>query len=36
MKQAEQRLTIFGPNKLEEKRDSKIFKFVGFMWNPLS
>ncbi|KAJ0256639.1 hypothetical protein HA466_0095680 [Hirschfeldia incana] len=30
------RLKIFGPNKLEEKKESKIFKFLGFMWNPLS
>ncbi|XP_028109983.1 plasma membrane ATPase 1-like [Camellia sinensis] len=33
---AEQRLGIFGHNKLEEKEDSKFFKFLGFMWNPLS
>ncbi|KAH9734184.1 ATPase 11 plasma membrane-type-related [Citrus sinensis] len=33
---AEQRLSIFGSNKLEEKRESKILKFLGFMWNPLS
>ncbi|CAL5198333.1 unnamed protein product [Lathyrus oleraceus] len=33
---AEQRLTIFGHNKLEEKRESKLLKFLGFMWNPLS
>ncbi|KAL8172368.1 hypothetical protein V2J09_024172 [Rumex salicifolius] len=33
---AQERLTIFGPNKLEEKEESKIFKFLGFMWNPLS
>ncbi|KNA22669.1 hypothetical protein SOVF_032250 [Spinacia oleracea] len=33
---AEERLTIFGPNKLEEKRESKFLKFLGFMWNPLS
>ncbi|XP_052196491.1 plasma membrane ATPase 3-like [Diospyros lotus] len=32
----EQRLIIFGHNKLEEKEESKIFKFLGFMWNPLS
>ncbi|OEL22587.1 Plasma membrane ATPase [Dichanthelium oligosanthes] len=31
-----QRLEIFGPNKLEEKQESKILKFLGFMWNPLS
>ncbi|KAG0479603.1 hypothetical protein HPP92_010461 [Vanilla planifolia] len=30
------RLQIFGPNKLEEKRESKFLKFLGFMWNPLS
>ncbi|KAK1682070.1 hypothetical protein QYE76_042918 [Lolium multiflorum] len=34
--QAEQRLDIFGPNKLEEKKESKFLKFLGFMWNPLS
>ncbi|KAJ8432701.1 hypothetical protein Cgig2_014436 [Carnegiea gigantea] len=33
---AEERLRIFGPNKLEEKEESKILKFLGFMWNPLS
>ncbi|KAE9449253.1 hypothetical protein C3L33_18866, partial [Rhododendron williamsianum] len=33
---AEERLTIFGYNKLEEKEESKIFKFLSFMWNPLS
>ncbi|KAL6960707.1 ATPase 11, plasma membrane-type [Sarracenia purpurea var. burkii] len=32
----EQRLTIFGHNKLEEKKESKFLKFLGFMWNPLS
>ncbi|XP_051114076.1 plasma membrane ATPase 4-like [Andrographis paniculata] len=30
------RLGIFGPNKLEEKKESKVLKFLGFMWNPLS
>ncbi|KAL3629630.1 ATPase 8, plasma membrane-type [Castilleja foliolosa] len=30
------RLDIFGPNKLEEKKESKFLKFLGFMWNPLS
>ena len=34
--EGEERLRIFGPNKLEEKRESKILKFLGFMWNPLS
>ncbi|KAF7838412.1 plasma membrane ATPase 1-like isoform X1 [Senna tora] len=33
---AEERLTIFGYNKLEEKKESKFLKFLGFMWNPLS
>ncbi|CAK7322891.1 unnamed protein product [Dovyalis caffra] len=33
---AEERLTIFGHNKLEEKKESKLLKFLGFMWNPLS
>ncbi|XP_058069962.1 ATPase 9, plasma membrane-type-like [Magnolia sinica] len=31
-----QRLQIFGPNKLEEKKECKVLKFLGFMWNPLS
>ncbi|KAL6532737.1 ATPase 8, plasma membrane-type [Orobanche gracilis] len=30
------RLEIFGPNRLEEKKESKFLKFLGFMWNPLS
>ncbi|PWA44935.1 H(+)-ATPase 8 [Artemisia annua] len=30
------RLNIFGPNKLEEKKENKLLKFLGFMWNPLS
>ncbi|KAI4355804.1 hypothetical protein L6164_004543 [Bauhinia variegata] len=30
------RLQIFGPNKLEEKKENKVLKFLGFMWNPLS
>ncbi|ESQ35077.1 hypothetical protein EUTSA_v10006710mg [Eutrema salsugineum] len=33
---AEKRLKIFGPNRLEEKRENKFLKFLGFMWNPLS
>nr|AUS89403.1 H(+)-ATPase 4 [Sesuvium portulacastrum] len=33
---AKERLEIFGPNKLEEKKESKFLKFLGFMWNPLS
>ncbi|GAB4841897.1 ATPase 10, plasma membrane-type [Ancistrocladus abbreviatus] len=34
--EAEARLTIFGPNKLEEKPENKFLKFLSFMWNPLS
>ncbi|KAG9456249.1 hypothetical protein H6P81_000757 [Aristolochia fimbriata] len=34
--EGDQRLRIFGPNKLEEKKESKLLKFLGFMWNPLS
>lgn len=34
--EGENRLQIFGPNKLEEKSESKFLKFLGFMWNPLS
>ncbi|CAO2201129.1 unnamed protein product [Urochloa humidicola] len=34
--EAEARIAVFGPNKLEEKKESKILKFLGFMWNPLS
>ncbi|KAJ1698496.1 hypothetical protein LUZ63_007008 [Rhynchospora breviuscula] len=30
------RLEVFGPNKLEEKKENKFLKFLGFMWNPLS
>ncbi|OWM69771.1 ATPase 4, plasma membrane-type-like isoform X2 [Punica granatum] len=33
---ANERLGIFGHNKLEEKEESKFLKFLGFMWNPLS
>ncbi|XP_057968653.1 ATPase 9, plasma membrane-type [Malania oleifera] len=34
--EGQQRLQIFGPNKLEEKTENKLLKFLGFMWNPLS
>ncbi|KAI3902912.1 hypothetical protein MKW92_027172 [Papaver armeniacum] len=34
--EGENRIQIFGPNKLEEKKESKLLKFLGFMWNPLS
>ncbi|KAK4272031.1 hypothetical protein QN277_020637 [Acacia crassicarpa] len=33
---SQERLAIFGHNKLEEKEESKVLKFLGFMWNPLS
>ncbi|XLU59526.1 hypothetical protein S245_018735 [Arachis hypogaea] len=33
---AEAQLQIFGPNKLEERKENKILKFLSFMWNPLS
>ncbi|CAO1939778.1 unnamed protein product [Urochloa humidicola] len=33
---AQQRVNVFGYNKLEEKQESKVLKFLGFMWNPLS
>ncbi|GAA0161860.1 primary active transporter [Lithospermum erythrorhizon] len=36
IEEGESRLQIFGPNKLEEKKESKLLKFLGFMWNPLS
>ncbi|XP_058086177.1 plasma membrane ATPase 1-like isoform X3 [Magnolia sinica] len=32
----QERLAVFGYNKLEEKKESKLLKFLGFMWNPLS
>ncbi|KAI5055730.1 hypothetical protein GOP47_0029251 [Adiantum capillus-veneris] len=34
--EVEERLNIFGHNKLEEKTENKFLKFLGFMWNPLS
>ncbi|KAL6635285.1 hypothetical protein ACP70R_027956 [Stipagrostis hirtigluma subsp. patula] len=34
--EGDNRLKIFGPNKLEEKTENKFLKFLGFMWNPLS
>ncbi|XP_050234318.1 ATPase 10, plasma membrane-type-like isoform X2 [Mercurialis annua] len=33
---AELRLQIFGLNKLDQKPENKILKFLSFMWNPLS
>lgn len=34
--EGEARLQTFGPNMLKEIKESKIWKFLGFMWNPLS
>ncbi|XP_050382307.1 ATPase 9, plasma membrane-type isoform X1 [Argentina anserina] len=34
--EGQKRLQVFGPNKLEEKKENKFLKFLGFMWNPLS
>ncbi|XP_057417620.1 ATPase 8, plasma membrane-type-like [Lotus japonicus] len=34
--EGDKRLQVFGLNKLEEKKESKFLKFLGFMWNPLS
>ncbi|BFI29970.1 H+-transporting ATPase [Marchantia polymorpha subsp. ruderalis] len=35
-KEGDARILVFGYNKLEEKKENKILKFLGFMWNPLS
>ncbi|KAG6550051.1 hypothetical protein Mapa_008565 [Marchantia paleacea] len=34
--EGEARLKVYGLNKLTEVKQSKILKFLGFMWNPLS
>ncbi|GAB00025.1 uncharacterized protein L969DRAFT_96638 [Mixia osmundae IAM 14324] len=34
--EAERRVGIFGPNKLEHKEQSALLQFLSFMWNPLS
>ncbi|KAM5573040.1 plasma membrane ATPase 1 [Rosa sericea] len=34
--EVQKRLEVFGFNKLQEKKESKILNFLGFMWNPLS
>lgn len=34
--EAENRLAIFGPNRLEEKSENVVLQFLSFMWNPLS
>ncbi|KAF0891285.1 hypothetical protein E2562_009461 [Oryza meyeriana var. granulata] len=33
---AAERSQLFGANRLEEKRENKVIKFLSFMWNPLS
>ncbi|WVF68757.1 plasma-membrane proton-efflux P-type ATPase [Kwoniella sp. CBS 6097] len=35
-KEAQDRIGIFGPNKLEEKKENVFLQFLSFMWNPLS
>ncbi|KAL1405851.1 plasma membrane H+-ATPase [Vanrija albida] len=34
--EAANRIAIFGPNKLQEKKENLILQFLSFMWNPLS
>nr|PNR43368.1 hypothetical protein PHYPA_015748 [Physcomitrium patens] len=34
--EAEVRIKLVGPNKLEEHKVNKLLKFLMFMWNPLS
>lgn len=34
--EATNRIGIFGPNKLEEKKENVFLQFLSFMWNPLS
>uniref|UniRef100_A0A7I4EHS2 Plasma membrane ATPase n=1 Tax=Physcomitrium patens TaxID=3218 RepID=A0A7I4EHS2_PHYPA len=34
--EAELRMQLVGPNKLEEQRENLLLKFLSFMWNPLS
>ncbi|KAF8953215.1 plasma-membrane proton-e [Flammula alnicola] len=34
--EAERRLELFGPNKLEDKAQNPFLQFLSFMWNPLS
>ncbi|PFH48153.1 hypothetical protein AMATHDRAFT_76881 [Amanita thiersii Skay4041] len=34
--EAERRLGLFGPNKLEQEEQNAFFQFLSFMWNPLS
>jgi H+-transporting ATPase len=34
--EAQRRIEIFGPNKLESEEQNAILQFLSFMWNPLS
>ncbi|KAJ7701224.1 plasma-membrane proton-e [Mycena rosella] len=34
--EAERRLGLFGPNKLEQEDQNPFLQFLSFMWNPLS
>ncbi|KAJ7635126.1 plasma-membrane proton-e [Roridomyces roridus] len=34
--EAERRLGLFGPNKLESEEQNPFLQFLSFMWNPLS
>ncbi|WOO83344.1 ATPase 4, plasma membrane-type [Vanrija pseudolonga] len=34
--EATNRIGIFGPNKLQEKKENVFLQFLSFMWNPLS
>jgi len=34
--EAQRRLEIFGPNKLEQEEQNPFLQFLSFMWNPLS
>lgn len=34
--EADVRIKLVGPNKLEEVKENKLLKFLLFMWNPLS
>jgi len=36
LEEAQRRLELFGPNKLESEEQSAILQFLSFMWNPLS
>jgi len=33
--EAQQRLTRFGPNELEEKKSNAFLKFLGYFWGPI-